>query len=233
MTRIHVKTANVYVANRRKTDAADAFAADVADVIGTQESWWLHGIPGYRRFRAATLAGHHTVQNAIFLRSGYDYEGHGAYRVTHGIPGDKFAPDRWIVWLRFRAENGHRLCAIDTHINAVIQRRSGKLRPGPRLAQAEIQMRALYREIREQRAAGYDPIVTLDANYARKARQRRLWRWSPHRTFARAGLDYYAHGIDGIAVPRGSRIAEAGRYLIPGSNHAGFELIAEIPNGRQ
>jgi hypothetical protein len=230
MTRLHLRTANVYVANRRQAEVPSALAG--VDVVGTQEAWWLSHVDAMSRHRA-DFAGRHSVQNAVFLdRDRLKYLGHGAFRVLDAIPGDKFAPERWVTWSRF-AVDAHLFCLIDTHVDAVIQsRETGRLLKNARAVRARRHMIALGREIRRQRADGFDPLVTLDANYRRPPAGVRLWRWSPHSSFARAGLDYYARRIDGIAVPRGSRIVAAGPFDIPGSNHHGFELVADIPRRR-
>lgn len=233
MTRVKIITANVYTANHSELQAREALESRGADLIGTQEAHWLAGLDGYKRHRPDWAGDRFSVHNAIFLSQVHRYEGHGGYRVTDTIEGDKFGPARWITWCRGLVD-GHQLVHIDTHINAQIQNRTtGALHSGPRVDEARKHMRALVREIRRQRADGWDPVVTLDSNYARRDGQRRLWRHSPHRAFPRAGLLYLPRHIDGIAVPKGSTVQVAGPFDIPGSDHRGLELTVDIPRRRK
>lgn len=228
VTRLHIVTANVYTANKREDAAEQALERRKADVILTQESHWIARLSGYRLSRASQPPGtdRHSTQNAVHVLARHPYEGHGAYRVTDELEGDKFAPDRWITWERFLA-HGHPVCAISTHVNAVLQNKDGTMRKGPRIDQARLHMLALGREIQRQQRDGFDVVVGLDANYANKGQ--RLWRHSPHRTFPRAGLRYVPRHIDGIALPKVAKVHGAGSFDVPGSDHRGFELTAEIP----
>lgn len=229
MTRLHIVTANVYTANKSENQAEDTLERRKGDVLLTQEGHWLARMSGYRLHRADRAGGdRHSTQNGVHVLQRHRYEGSGAYRVTDELEGDKFAPDRWITWSRFLVD-GHPLCAISTHVNAVLQHKSGAMRSGPRIDQARRHMIQLGQEIRRQQADGWDVIVGLDSNYARRDGQRGLWRHSPHLTFRRAGLQYVPRRIDGIALPRRARVLHAGSFRVPGSDHQGFELTAEIP----
>jgi len=227
MTRLRLRTANVYAANHQRNAAARAVRAGDPDAIGGQEAWWLAALAGYRRTAAHRAAGRNGAEVPVFVDNRHTYHGDGAYCVTPDL-GSRVAPDRWISWQRFDVDE-HRFAAIGSHVNAALQRPDGALATGPRIKWAEVHMRALVDEVRRHRGDGFEPLVFLDANYARRPGQRKLWRWSPHRALARAGLTWYSHRVDGIAVPTSARVLNAGPFHIPGSDHDGFELVVDIP----
>lgn len=232
MTRLRIVTANVDRKNPTLHATVAALEDTEADVIGTQEAWRISSLMGYHRFRCDAIAGPNGTEVALFLNRDLRYLGHGAYQGSRDT-GRPIGHDRWIVWARF-AKNGARFCAIGTHNNAEQQELpSGALVDGEHVDAAADLMHRLLLECRRQAKAGFVPIVTMDGNYARRREQTgRLWRWSPHRALSRAGLRYYPHGLDGIAVPETAEVLDRRPFILPGSPHAGLQLDVEITGGR-
>lgn len=228
MTRLRVWSTNVYRNNPTLLQLVEQLEKGRADAIGAQEAFRVSSLMGYRRFRPDIAAGIQGTEVANFLPRPVDFRGEGAYRATRDL-GDPRDHERWIVWTRW-VQDGHRLVLINTHFNAGLQEvPSGALVDDPRVDEARRHMRTLLREIRRQLRDGWLPIVTGDFNYCRRREQSgRLWRWSPHRALRRAGLTYFSHGLDGIAVPRHVAVRRAGAFALLGSDHKGFELLVDL-----
>lgn len=224
-----VTTANVYAFNRERDAARERLEQSGAVVIGAQEAWQFGPLGGYHRL-GSTLGGRPALEVPIFLRKdAATYLGGGAYRVKPDL-GASYTPERWITWARFE-HAGYRWCAINTHFDAALQDRdTGEVYAGAaRVQWAQRHMRQLLAEIRNQRGAGYRPLVTADFNYFPRSHQDELWRWSPHIALERARLHYEWHRLDGIGVPARFEHSSARPFELPGSDHKAVSVSITLP----
>lgn len=149
------------------------------------------------------LGGKSSREVPILLRKKKRFLGQGAELISYRTRKDNrgIAPDRYLTWVRYK-HGGRNYCLINLHPNAAVQNRAtGNVlnTSMARVKQYLKSMRALEREIKQQRADGYIVVVTGDLNFRVKTQDGKPWKWSPEAVFARTGLDYYAVGLDYIA----------------------------------
>lgn len=220
-------SANVYGHNRSAEQLRQRLEETGAVGIGGQEAFWLGHLVGYRRLCGDQGRG--ALEVPIYLRRDVTYLGHGAYKAKRDL-GTPITPERWVTWARFRVGTSRRMVLINTHLDAALQNRdTGEILDAPRVDYAEGHMRMLAAEVRRQRRDGFLPFVTGDFNYFRRRPGQPLWRWSPQALMPRLDVSYHGHRLDGVGVPRGVAVLEAGPIALPGSDHDGVSVAVELP----
>lgn len=229
---IRVLVANVYVGNRRVRDDLELFQEIGPDVVGVSEGhrlprtlpygfrrWqtgkggkWSREVPVLvRRSKAIDVQAQRYVKGAEGVRD-YARKGHRWTRV--GKP-------RWITVVRLE-KDGRPVSIINTHMHAAIVGKKGQpLLGSRRVRQYRTHMKRLLQVVREERAAGFEPIVTGDLNYPPRGDR---WRWAPDVALKRVGLEYVQHRVDGFAAD--PEVFEISHDLIEpkGSDHDKYVL---------
>lgn len=208
---MRIATINFYAGNRQALRDIEFIDSLNFDVAGLQECHnkleeIVHGLSErYHVFHHVKEHGTRgSRENVSIIRKGKDVEilGHGSYKVAPAAKPIKYAPERYLVWVRFK-KGGKKYQHITTHTQPAVQSRStGRMLPRniKRVAGYVMGMRAIAKEIRRAKGDGFTPIVTGDLNYRRYPGVKNfvLAFWSPQNVFQRTRLAWREHAVDYI-----------------------------------
>lgn len=145
-------------------------------------------------------------ENVSIIRKdrGYKIYGHDSYKVAPSARPIKYAPERYLVWVRFQDQRGRKFQHITTHTQPAVQdHNTGTMLPLSikRVSGYVLGMRAIAKEIRRAKRDGFTPIVTGDLNYRRYPGVKNfvLAFWSPQNVFQRNKLAWREHAVDYVA----------------------------------
>lgn len=231
---LDVLVANVYQGNKRIEDDLRLFQELDPIAVGVSEGWrlprtWKYG---FRRVRSRKGGRYSDEVPILVRRRGVEIVSERFVLGARGIRHPRgWSNPRWITVARLRVD-GRPVSIVNTHMHAVVQGKSGRVLKNARVAQYEQHMKRLLEIVREEREAGFAPIVTGDLNYRLKGvirTRRQSWRWGPFKALKRAGLRYRNKGVDGFAYDPDDfeERKRAKRLRSIGSDHP-FYLLARL-----
>lgn len=223
---LDVLVANVYAYNRQMPKDLALMKSLAVDVVGVSEGWRLPRVKpwGFRMLRD-DRGGRGSKEVPVLVRRSRATKvvGFRVEKVAAGIEGSRVAKPRWVSIVRLRTRSGRKVSILNTHMHAAIVDKSGRPYFGSRrVAQYALHMLRLLELVEEERADGFEPIVTGDLNYPPRGD---AWKWSPEVALARVGLKWKAVHLDGLGFdPEVFRLREFERIDSIGSDHPHYAL---------
>jgi endonuclease/exonuclease/phosphatase family metal-dependent hydrolase len=226
-----VATINFYAGNRQALKDIEFIDSLGFDVVGLQECHnrleeIVKGLSDhyhvFHHVKANPSRGSRENVSIIRKGRGYKIHSHGSYKVAEAARPIKYAPERYLVWVRFEDERGRKFQHITTHTQPAVQDHStGKMLSLSikRVAGYVKGMRAIAKEVRRAKADGFIPLVTGDLNYRRYPGVKNfvLAFWSPQNVFQRTNLAFREHAVDYVAW--GPKVKYRREGTIPQSRH--------------
>ncbi len=208
-----VATVNLWAKNQRPAADARMIEGFDWDVVGVNEAHnhleeilpvWQDSFHIRRPITDNPTRGSRELLVLIRKGQGFEIVNWKAYKVSEPAYPLRLAPERWLLWVKFKDAKGNKFKMIVAHPNASVQDRSdGRLlsRTIKRVFGWVKVMRAIASEVKEARDSGYTPIVTGDLNYRRYPHVRDfvLAYWAPQNVFRRAGMGWREHSVDYVA----------------------------------